>query len=262
MLNDFITYLKIHDYSNRTIDMHIYELKRLFKEVDINNITQEDINNYIVKYKESHQKSTTNIMIHSLKIYFRFKKLNIEMPKLYRVKQKLPDYIDFKYFNKIILPAIPVISKTPNRDIVVLSFLLYTGLRRGEMLLLKRKNFNLKERTVKIFMPKTNMERVIYLPKKIIPLIKYYFKNVEEKENAFNLTKNTVNVIFRKIRPYFIPEVTLYPHLFRHSYAVRLLQKTNLSVVQQALGHRNISSTVRYTTLKKEDLKKSIDKAF
>ena len=37
------------------------------------------------------------------------------------------------------------------------------------------------------------------------------------------------------------------PHTFRHTLANRLLAKTsNLRLVQQALGHRSIASTLRY----------------
>lgn len=37
------------------------------------------------------------------------------------------------------------------------------------------------------------------------------------------------------------------PHMLRHTFATRLMQKTNLRVVQELLGHKSLSSTEIYT---------------
>jgi integrase/recombinase XerD len=45
-------------------------------------------------------------------------------------------------------------------------------------------------------------------------------------------------------------ERRITPHTFRHTLASRLLAHTgNLRLVQRALGHRSITSTVRYAQL-------------
>jgi site-specific recombinase XerD len=41
----------------------------------------------------------------------------------------------------------------------------------------------------------------------------------------------------------------IHPHMLRHSCGYALIQKTDVRVVQDYLGHRSISSTVRYTKL-------------
>jgi integrase/recombinase XerD len=38
----------------------------------------------------------------------------------------------------------------------------------------------------------------------------------------------------------------IHPHVLRHSFATRLMRKAPISVVQQLLGHKNISSTQVY----------------
>ncbi|GAH28454.1 unnamed protein product [marine sediment metagenome] len=51
----------------------------------------------------------------------------------------------------------------------------------------------------------------------------------------------------------------IHPHLLRHTFATRLMTKTSMRVVQQLLGHKNLSSTQIYTHPNGEDLKKAID---
>ena len=50
------------------------------------------------------------------------------------------------------------------------------------------------------------------------------------------------------------------PHALRHTLAVKLLAHTgNLRLVQRALGHASINSTVRYAQLPDEALAKALE---
>ncbi|GAJ04418.1 unnamed protein product [marine sediment metagenome] len=51
----------------------------------------------------------------------------------------------------------------------------------------------------------------------------------------------------------------IHPHLLRHTFATRLMRNTSMAVVQQLLGHTNLSSTQIYTHPNGEDRKKAID---
>jgi len=48
------------------------------------------------------------------------------------------------------------------------------------------------------------------------------------------------------------------PHMLRHTFATRLMQQTNIRVVQQLLGHKSLSSTQVYTHPNADDLEKAI----
>ncbi len=50
----------------------------------------------------------------------------------------------------------------------------------------------------------------------------------------------------------------VHPHILRHTFGTRLMRKTNARVVQELLGHKNMSSTQIYTHPNGEDLKKAI----
>lgn len=51
----------------------------------------------------------------------------------------------------------------------------------------------------------------------------------------------------------------VHPHVLRHTFASRLMRKTNARIVQELLGHKNLSSTQIYTHPNGEDLKQAID---
>jgi len=52
---------------------------------------------------------------------------------------------------------------------------------------------------------------------------------------------------------------TIHPHVLRHTFATRLMQKTNIRVVQQLLGHSSLQSTQIYTHPNSIDLRNAID---
>jgi len=51
----------------------------------------------------------------------------------------------------------------------------------------------------------------------------------------------------------------IHPHVLRHTFATRLMSKTNIRVVQQLLGHSSLQSTQIYTHPNQEDLTNAIN---
>ena len=54
---------------------------------------------------------------------------------------------------------------------------------------------------------------------------------------------------------------TVTPHMLRHTFANRLLPASNLRIVQSALGHRSIKSTIRYLHPTFHDLARAMERS-
>ncbi len=51
----------------------------------------------------------------------------------------------------------------------------------------------------------------------------------------------------------------VWPHVFRHTFATRLMRVSSTRVVQELLGHKNLTSTQIYTHPNSQDLLNAID---
>ena|SRR3989338_4291636 len=117
---------------------------------------------------------------------------------------------------------------------------------------------------------KGGKERIVPLGRKAAEAIKAYLEKVRpglllkrSPNNGLFLTrlgkKMTRQMLWKLIKKYtrqanIKKEVT--PHTLRHSFATHLLERgADLRVVQELLGHANISTTQIYTHVDKERLK-------
>lgn len=242
MLNKFKEHLILNGYSNMS---YYYRIKELLQEIKLKNISKETINKFILKKKETKATETVNAYIKALKIFFKFNKIDIELPKLFKVTQKIPDSISLEYLEKQIIPCADLFNN-PLKIKAILLFMFWTGIRKSEILTLTRNNINLGNRTAKIIVKKTKKEKFIMFTKDVADVLRSYFDIEKEQLNAFNLKENTIKNIFLKLKPNF-PDINLRPHLLRHSCATYFMgQGANMKFLQNLLGHKSIRSTERY----------------
>jgi site-specific recombinase XerD len=69
---------------------------------------------------------------------------------------------------------------------------------------------------------------------------------------ARTMARQTLHVLFQTLAEEAgIPEGKRHPHVLKHSVASHLIaENTNLAIVQRALGHLSISSTMIYVGVK------------
>ena len=143
------------------------------------------------------------------------------------------------------------------RDRLMTAMLLRTGVRVAELLALDIDDVDLENRLVHI-RAKGGTEQVRYLTQDTVPplnryLVRWRMKLPTVSQGLFVGTTGkriTTRQFSRRLDQWQqkagISE-RITPHTFRHTLANRLLDKTgNLRLVQQALGHRSIASTLRY----------------
>jgi integrase/recombinase XerC len=155
----------------------------------------------------------------------------------------------------------------------LIGLLYYTGIRRSELIELKRNNINLSKGLMKV-LGKRNKERILPLLPEITSLLKSYeqernqLENIQDEtyffinEHGENLTDSfvyqTVNDYFGKVST----KTKKSPHVLRHSFATHLLdQGADLNAIKDLLGHSSIAATQHYTHSSMAKIKEVYQKA-
>lgn len=165
---------------------------------------------------------------------------------------------------------------TGQRNYTMLKFMLKTGLRLSEVVNLTWNDINLMSGKVMVRQGKGAKDRTLWTSNEVINLL------ISWKERQFNklgksvkpvfstLSKNS-NTIGKKLLQRYIQEMVsrytrkakinknITPHTLRHSFATDLYKETkDIRLVQKALGHADISTTMIYTHIVDEDLEKAL----
>jgi len=154
------------------------------------------------------------------------------------------------------------------RDRAILETLYATGMRVSELLGVKKNDVYTKEKFVRVF-GKGAKERLIPIGRIALQWIRRYENEIR---NIFTLKQNVSEHLFLSMRGKKLTrmmiwniveyygrkalEKKIHPHTFRHSFATHLLEGgADLRVVQELLGHSDISTTEIYTHIDREFLK-------
>ncbi len=155
------------------------------------------------------------------------------------------------------------------RDRTMILTLLGTGMRVGEMVRLDVKDVDLDARMATI-QTKGGRVQIRHIRRSLTSLLKRYLRwreKLPEVSSALFVSgtgrRITDRHFARRLASWLEDagiEAHVTPHTFRHTLARRLLDATgNLRLVQQALGHRSIASTVRYTLVPSATLKAALE---
>ena len=143
------------------------------------------------------------------------------------------------------------------RNLLIISLLISTGIRVSELCHIHLKNINLSNRTVHI-MGKGKKERILFLGDQItFSLLETYINKTRNESNDFlfpgkyslkPLSEQSVRLAIKRIVEQNNFSRTITPHMFRHSFATMLLDSdVDIRYIQQILGHSSISITQIYT---------------
>jgi len=92
---------------------------------------------------------------------------------------------------------------------------------------------------------------------KYIPTNDQHFVFYTYKLNAHITTRQVERIIKTASRKAIGREI--YPHVLRHTFASRLMRQVNSRIVQELLGHKNLSTTQIYTHPNNDDLTNAIN---
>lgn len=230
--------------------------------------------------KEGLGASSLRITTVHLKVFFRWlaAKGKLEMdpaePLLSpRPDQTLPETLHAREVTAL-LESIDPSSPLGRRDRAMLELFYSSGLRLSELCKLRLEMMDLEEGFLRIT-GKGNKTRVVRVGTKAKEAFEDYLRN----ERPQLVTKKTSSHAFISVRggplsPDRVRQIVkerarmagieqnVYPHLLRHSFATHLLEGgADLRVIQELLGHADISTTQIYTHVDRQRLK-SIHKKF
>ncbi len=161
------------------------------------------------------------------------------------------------------------------RDLLMILLMLDAGLRVGEVVKLLINDLYWGDNPVSSVLvrsciAKNKTERWIPTSERLIEAIKINRQQVwlpaekSEKDFAFSAGTNGEHISVRQVERIIssygqrILNRKIHPHILRHTFATRLMKKTNIRVVQKLLGHACISTTQIYTHPSEEDFRSAI----
>jgi integrase/recombinase XerD len=218
--------------------------------------------------------SSIKLIVVALRIFFRFlaNKGVVERDPsdplaLPRIERYLPETLNELQVEQL-LEKIDMKAPHGLRDRAMAELLYASGLRVSELANARLENFNFEERVVRIT-GKGNKTRIVPVGRKACEALAAYISTERPKfvrrrsgseiflsERGTKLTTARIWQIVKKHARHAGLEKNIYPHLLRHSFATHLLGNgADLRIIQEMLGHADISTTQVYTHVDQHRLK-------
>jgi integrase/recombinase XerD len=154
------------------------------------------------------------------------------------------------------------------RDRAMIELLYASGLRISELANARLENVDLDQGVVRVT-GKGNKTRIIPVGRKACAALAAYLSMERPKlvkrrtgsevflsERGTKLTTARIWQVVKRISRHSGLETNIYPHLLRHSFATHLLGNgADLRIIQEMLGHADISTTEVYTHVDQQRLK-------
>ena len=240
--------LRLKNYSDNTIKNYSCQVEVFLKHFDTkftepSKINEQSIKNWLLQFK------TRNAMCHSISALKLFYTKTIKQPLKFkyiqypRSEKKLPQIIEKEY----LLEQIAKIQNKKHKAIISLAY--STGMRVSEVCNLRIEDVDSKRMIITIRQSKGSKDRIVALSKKVLEILREYFKAYKPKEYLFNgqfnlqYSHRSCNLI---VKQYLGSDYHF--HQLRHSNATALLEAgTDLRIIQKHLGHSSSKTTEIYT---------------
>lgn len=151
----------------------------------------------------------------------------------------------------------------PHRDYLFMKLMLKAGLRVGEAVSLRVEHVNLTTGKVMIREGKGAKDRTLWIGEELTGELEEWMERRPESEYLLPTSKGTkvdTSHLRRSVKRYAEKAGTeeldrVSPHTLRHTFATRLYRDTgNIRMVQKALGHSDLTTTMIYTHVVDEEL--------
>ncbi len=279
-IEDFLLYIASEKgLSGNTVEAYGRDVRDFSEYLQVESfaqVTQEHCIQYLSHIQEKgFATSSVCRRLIAIKVLFHFLKreklvesnvlLYLDCPKLW---QLIPEVLSLQEVEAL-LATPSVDSYNGSRDKAILETIYASGLRVSELCSLSI--YDVHDKVVKV-MGKGRKERLVPIGEQAIAAIDHYLihyrSQFESEENlTLFLTKKGKplgrGAVWKMIKRYAAEAgitKNISPHTLRHSFATHLLDNgADLRVIQEMLGHANISSTDRYTHVSRSHLQAAFE---
>ncbi len=278
-INKYIDYIKFErKLSSNTIESYQNDLTDLylFFNEDIIKVKDEQMTKYIYSLRNLNARSLAHhiTVINSFYEFLISEEIlqtnpceGIKSPKL---PSKLPNYLTEDEVDKLM--SVNLDSPFSYRNKAMLELLYATGLRVSELISLKFNDIDLTNDFVRVI-GKGSKERIVPMSDLAVKWLSIYLNQyrpiiLKNKDSEYLFISNALKPISRQGFFKIIKQEVrraginkdVSPHVLRHSFATHLLNHgADLRVIQELLGHSDISTTQIYTHLVNEKTKKDYE---
>lgn len=261
----YIETLKLKSYSPNTIKTYANELisfLTMFSQYNPREISTDLIRRYLVYCAVDLGLSefTINSRMNAIKFYFEqvlhHDRMFYDIPR-----PKKP----------IILPKVlsvnevrQIIGLTKNfKHQMILKSIYGMGLRVSEVVNLKIEDLDSGTMLVHIRAAKGKKDRIVILPETLLEELRDYYLEYKPKDFLFEnryggqLSTRSIQAIFKNSLALSKSRKRVGVHSLRHSFATHLLENgTDVTLIQQLLGHNSIKTTLTYTHVSRKSIQK------
>jgi integrase/recombinase XerC/integrase/recombinase XerD len=272
-LKSYRDYLRMRNYSNRTLESYEQVIKRFAYYVWLRRHTE--VTKLVFYWKDlekarldtgvevpplmitdflsflssmrTYKPKTSHRIISTLSSFYRFlytqgavvanPLVGIERP---RIKQQEVKYLKHSQVLRLID------SISDERDKLIVRTIYATGVRVSELCGIDIEDIDFEEHTIRI-KGKGDKIRIVFVDSETLDAIRKFLGNtiigpLFEGQQGKHISPRAIQHIFRHYAP-----VGITPHKIRHSYASELYRRSkNLRVLQENLGHTSIKTTEIY----------------
>ncbi len=257
---NLLTQKRYSPNTQKTYIGYFSDFRDYFPLKDIDHISKDDINHYILMLIKTKNISSSqqNQRINAIKFYYEKvlgkekEYYNIQRP---RKEHHLPKVLSKNEIKNIIQACENIKHKC------ILMLLYSAGLRRSELLNLRIDDIDSERMLIMLKDAKGNKDRISLLSENLLTLLREYYLVYKPQQYLFEgptgnkYSASSVANILKNAASKAGIRKHVTPHMLRHSFATHLLEQgTDLRYIQELLGHRSSKTTEIYTHVSKKKI--------
>ncbi len=285
-LEKFSEYLKIEkNFSEHTLRAYCADVLTFLiwvNEIDIEEIDTKKFSEYLYFIGQmNYAKTTIARKIASIRAFYKFlyreEIIDFNPTDTVSGPKRTKSLPNFLSDNEVETILANVKTATPSgfRNRVIFELLWASGMRVSELSGLNYENLNLEQNEITVY-GKGAKERIVLIPNKTKETLKNYIENVSDliyktpkgpkspvfiNNHGYRLQNQSIRKALKEVVENIELPKKVTPHVFRHSFATKMLENgADLRIVQELLGHSSISNTQIYTHVSIQRLKTVYEK--